>query len=282
MHTASNLKRTAGGGARQATPPKKPVIHDSEISRGMRQGEFHAYIQPKFNLTSNAADSLEVLARWQHPKLGLLTPAAFIPTMTRENLLDQLLSEILDQGLAGQIQLHNDGWDLGVAFNLSMLQLANTTLVNQLMKRLRKHPLPLSLVTLEITEDGPAVASDVCVHNSIRLRELGVRLSLDDYGTGHSSLFRLCQLPFDEIKLAGDFTRQLIQSSQHRSITRTTVLLARELGMRLVVEGVETEEQRRCLVQKGVTIGQGYLHARPMSFEVLRHQFPVQDNGTAA
>lgn len=281
MQNASNLLSAASGGRLMTAMPKAHMLDVLAIRRGLRQGEFQAYVQPKFDLSSNVVESLEVLARWLHPELGLLTPAAFIPTMIQGNLLDDLLCELLDQGLAGQIQLHDEGRYLGVAFNISLLQLANAKLLNRLMSRLRQHPLPLSSVTLEITEDGPAVASEVCLQNVIRLRQLGVHLSLDDYGTGHSSLFRLCQLPFDEIKLAGEFTRQLIQSSQHRSIARTTVLLAGELGMRLVVEGIETEEQRHCLVQKGVKIGQGYLFARPMSIGTLRQRFARYNNGFA-
>ncbi|SFB39623.1 EAL domain, c-di-GMP-specific phosphodiesterase class I (or its enzymatically inactive variant) [Pseudomonas simiae] len=269
MHTALSLQSAVSSGRRLTTPAKADTVDASEIRRGLLLGEFKAYVQPKFQLSNNAVDSLEVLARWRHPELGLLAPAAFIPTMIREQLLDDLLCELLDQGLAGQIQLHAGGRELGVAFNLSLMQLANPELVSHLMTRLKKHPLPLSSVTLEITEDGPAVADEICVQNAIRLRQLGVRLSLDDYGTGHSSLFRLCQLPFDEIKLAGEFTQQLLRSSMHRSVARATVMLARESGMRLVVEGIETEEQRHCLAQKGVRIGQGYLCARPMSADAL-------------
>ncbi|XVO84811.1 EAL domain-containing protein [Pseudomonas palleroniana] len=280
MPTAPKLPITVD--ERHAAPPTAYVADTREIRRGLLQGEFQAYVQPKFDLGSNVVDSVEVLARWQHPDYGLLTPAAFIPTMARNYLLDDLLCELLDQGLLGQIELHENGRTLGIAFNLGLLQLASEQLVDRLMTRLRKHPLPLSSVTLEITEDGPAVASDVCVENVTRLRQLGVRLSLDDYGMGHSSLFRLCQLPFDEIKLAGEFTRYLLRSSRHRSITRTTVQLARELGMRLVVEGIETEEQRGMLVRKGVRMGQGYLCARPMPIDALLEWDARKDNGFAA
>ncbi|EKA29291.1 hypothetical protein PABE171_5737 [Pseudomonas aeruginosa ATCC 14886] len=176
---------------------------------------------------------------------------------------------MLDQGLAAQIELSNRGQVLGFAFNLSLYQLASEAWVSDLIARLQKHPLPLSLVTFEITEDGPNNASAPCVENIIRLRQIGVRLSIDDYGTGHSSLYRLCQLPFDEIKLAGEFSRRILRSSQAQSVARATVLLARELGMRLVVEGIETQEQRLCFAQMGVRIGQGYLCARPMPVECL-------------
>ncbi|MBX8622171.1 EAL domain-containing protein [Pseudomonas glycinae] len=282
MFTALNLHRPARAGKLEVAQPKIEDINAREILRGLLQGEFQAYVQPKFDLTSNTVHSMEVLARWQHPELGLLCPAVFIPTMEREHLLDDLVCELLEQGLAGQIKQHNDGRKLGVAFNLSLLQLTRTALVERLLVRLLKHSLPLSSVTFEITEDGPAIASDICVQNVIRLRQLGVRLSLDDYGTGHSTLFRLCQLPFDEIKLAGEFTRHVLKSSQHRSIARSTTLLARELGMGLIVEGIETEEQRCCLAQMGVRIGQGYLCAPPMPVDALGEWFTLRENGFAA
>ncbi|MCX4220255.1 EAL domain-containing protein [Pseudomonas sp. MCal1] len=258
------------------------IAQDLDIRRGLRQNEFQAFLQPKFDLVSNAVLSVEVLARWHHREHGLLAPAAFIQTMIHEDLLDDLLCKLLDQGLSHQTELHAKGHRLGFAFNLSLAQLSSKMLVTHLITRLQKHPLALSMVTFEITEDGPAVASDVCVQNILRLRQLGVRLSLDDYGTGHSSLFRLCQLPFDEIKLAGEFTRKIIESSQHYSIARSTVSLARELGMQLVVEGIETEDQRVCLSNMGVKIGQGYLCARPMSFDSLLDWLASQKREFAA
>ncbi|WP_085700735.1 EAL domain-containing protein [Pseudomonas sp. B26(2017)] len=282
MRTAFCIINTDSDLNRPDTQLKTDTVQAQEIRKGLRQGEFKAFLQPKFDLNSNALLSVEVLARWKHPDHGLLAPAVFIPTMFRENLLDDLLHNLLKQGLAHQIVLHDKGQRFGFAFNLSLSQLSNTNFLEKLISRLEKHPLPLASVTFEITEDGPAIADEVCIKSVIRLRQLGVRLSLDDYGTGQSSLFRLCQLPFDEIKLAGEFTRQILSSSKHRSIARTTVMLARELGIQLVVEGIETEEQRCCLSEMGVRIGQGYYCARPMPFESLLAGLTSRNNNFAA
>lgn len=239
--------------------------HDAiEIRRGLRRCEFQAYVQPKFHLQSRAIHSVEVLARWKHPQRGLLSPAVFIGLMSQERLLDELLCSLLEQGLACQVELHRQGRALGLAFNLSLHQLASDTLVDRLVSRLKQHPLPLRSVTLEVTEDGAVCASSVVTRQLARLRALGVRLSMDDFGTGYSSLWRLNQLPFDELKLAGEFTRQIEHSSRARAVVRHALALAEELGMQLIVEGIETEEQRLILTQLGARYGQGYLCAKPM------------------
>lgn len=251
-----------------------------DLRLGLWHREFQAYVQPKFDLRSGAVRAVEVLARWQHPFRGLLAPASFIPLMSREGLLDDLLFDLLEQGLACQLELHRQGHDLAFAFNLSLGQASDAALIQRLVERLRQHPLPLSQLTFEITEDGPASAGATCVENLIQLSLLGVRLSIDDFGTQHSSLLRLCQLPFDEIKLAAEFTRQIADSEHYRSVARHVLALAGELGMQLVVEGIETEAQRHCLVDMGVRTGQGYLRAEPFRAEHLADWLQQKARGT--
>jgi len=245
--------------------PTAPGIDAEELRAGLRRREFQAYVQPKFDLRSQALQGVEVLARWQHPLRGLLPPAAFIALMAREQLLDELLCSLLEQGLACQLALHRQGRTVGFAFNLSLQQLATEGLLRRLVARLQAHALPLSLVTLEVTEDGWGGVTPQVLQGLAALRRLGVRLSMDDFGTGHSSLWRLEQLPFDEIKLAGEFTRRLEGSRCARAIVRHGVGLAGELGMQLVVEGIETQAQRGILLELGAGVGQGYLWARPMA-----------------
>lgn len=268
MRTACPIQQSISAEPYRSAPATlfgyTPNVH--EILKGLRCHEFVAYVQPKFELDGNAVHSVEVLARWEHPQRGLLAPAAFIPLMAFESLLlDELICDLLDQGLACQTELHSQGRTLGFSFNISLLQLANDVLIGRLIARLGEHTLPLSLVTFEITEDAPSVGSAACAQNVSRLRRLGVRMSLDDYGTGYSSLLRLCQLPFDELKLASQVTWHAIENRQYRSVIGNTVALAQELRMQLIVEGIETEGQRVWLKQMGVQLGQGYLHSRPMA-----------------
>ena len=245
------------------------LLSANDVKWGLRRREFHANLQPKFDLRTGEVTSVEVLARWHHPALGVLGPESFIPLMERKKWLDKLLFELLEQSLACQLKLYDKGQLLGMAFNLSLSQLMSDTLIKLLETRLRQHPLPLSTLTFEITEDGPYSASAASVDPLNRLCQLGIRLSIDDFGTGYSSLFRLCQIPFNEIKLAGEFTRLLDSPGHYYAVTRNTLALADELGMQLVVEGIETKAQQAHLHEMGVQIGQGFVCAKPMTIDAI-------------
>lgn len=249
------------------TRSRLPIADDVQL--GLRRREFRAYLQPKFDLRTGQVSAVEVLARWRHPLRGVLGPANFIPLMEHEQWLDALLFELMEQSLAYQLKLHGQGRLLGLAFNLSPDQLMSGTLIERLEVRLCQHPLPLSTLTFEITENGPATVSGASIQQLNRLGGLGARLSIDDFGTGYSSLLRLCQVPISEIKLAGEFTRSLEHSGRYRAVIRNTLALANELGVQLVVEGIETEAQRDRLLEMGVQIGQGFLRARPMSIDTF-------------
>ncbi|MDD1141013.1 EAL domain-containing protein [Pseudomonas sp. TNT2022 ID233] len=240
-----------------------PEMYD--LQRGLRNKEFSAYFQPKFDLRSGKVDSAEVLARWNHPSRGTLSPANFVPLLKRMQLLNDLLFQMLEQGLALQTKLYGEGKFLNLAFNISLEQLRNGLLLEELKKRLLNHALPLSMITFEITEDCSGKVSSECVEQLKGFKKLGVKLSMDDFGTGYSSLLRLCQVSFDEIKLAGEFTRSVDAEGIHRSVIRSVLALARDLGITLVVEGIETAGQYIALLEMGAFIGQGFLCAQPMS-----------------
>lgn len=246
----------------------KPPSAD-DVQWGLRRREFVAYLQPKFDLRTGQVNSIEVLARWHHPLHGVLNPATFISVMAREKWLDNLLFELLEQSLASQIKLHDQGRLIGMAFNLSLSQLMNDTLIDRFETRLRQHPLPLSSLTFEITEDGPNDACATSVEQLNRLRLLGICLSIDDFGTGYSSLLRLCQVPFSEIKLAAEFTRFIDGPGHYPAVIRNTLALAADLGMHLVVEGIETVAQHDHLYEMGVQFGQGFLYAKPMKIDAF-------------
>lgn len=252
-----------------ATEALAKLPSTEDVHWGLRRGEFIAYVQPKFDLNTGQVNSAEVLARWNHPLYGVLSPATFISVMEHEKWLDKLLFELLEQSLAWQIKLHDQGRLIGMAFNLSLSQLTSDTIINRLETRLRHHPLPLSSLTFEITEDGPGSVCATSVEQLSRLRLLGICLSLDDFGTGYSSLLRLCQVPFSEIKLAKELTQFVGVPGRYPAVIRNTVALAADLGMQVVVEGIETVAQLDHLYEMGVQIGQGFLCAKPMPIDVF-------------
>ncbi|MBD8557124.1 EAL domain-containing protein [Pseudomonas fluorescens] len=244
-----------------------PHLSAKEVQLGLGRREFHAYLQPKFDLRTGKVDAAEVLARWHHPFRGVLQPAHFIPLIKHVESLDELLFELLKQGLAFQLKLHSRGRLINLAFNLSLSQLTSGSLVDRLREKLLKHPLPLCTLTFEITEDGPAVVSYSQFEQINRLNDLGVRLSVDDFGTGYSSMLRLCQIPFSEIKLAREFIHRIDESVLCRAVIRNTLALAEELGIQTVMEGIETDVQRTRLIEMGARTGQGFLCARPLSVD---------------
>lgn len=246
-------------------------LSTQEVARGLLRQEFELYVQPKFDLTSGAVFAVEALARWHHPVHGILLPGLFIPILEKQRWLDELFFQLLEHGLRAQWQLHEMGFPLGFSFNLCPDQLTDSALTERLNRRLQDHPLATSTLTLEITESVLTQNPSTVTEQLMRLRRLGLQLSMDDYGTGHSSLLRLCQLPFDEIKLAGEFIQDLGSNHQQQMIVDSTLNLAKRLGLKLVVEGIETAHQRQWLSDHGVRQGQGYLCARPMSAEALKH-----------
>lgn len=216
-----------------------------------------------------------MLARWIHPLKGTLSPAVFMPVMERCGLLDELLLGQMHQALQMQQQAQGLGFNLNIAFNLQTVQLSNSKLTTLIKEMLAHHAAPGFGLTFELTESGLLEAPITSLESLVRLRMMGCRLSIDDFGAGFSSMQRLCQLPFNEIKLDAEFVRTLNEEPRCRAVISSTLALGASLGMSVVIEGIETEEQREQLVTLGCRQGQGYLFARPMSGPDLLRWLPV-------
>jgi EAL domain-containing protein (putative c-di-GMP-specific phosphodiesterase class I) len=241
------------------------LASELEVRRALVDGHIQPFFQPKFNLSSDDVEGIEVLARWCHPQRGVLSPAIFMPIIERCGLLNELLFSQLHHGLALQKKLKGRGLALSFAYNLEVEQLTDPWLVTRLVAVLKSHGMPASGVTFELTERGAIGPGTVQQESLVGLRMLGCQLSIDDFGTGFSNLQRLCQAPFNEIKLDAEFVRGVVQDARCQAIVRGAINLGRSLGIGVVLEGIETEAQRRALIELGGTTGQGYLCARPMS-----------------
>lgn len=257
----------------QASGVSKPASFKlstkAELTQAIVGHEFKVFFQPKFNLVTGAVTGAEVLARWEHPRYGLLYPADFLPMLMGFELMDELFFAQLEQGLVLLQQGVGDACSLNLAFNLQAEQFNNPGLVVRVTQLLERYGLPASRLTFEITESGLLETSPTVLESLIRLRLMGAGLSIDDFGVGFSSLQRLCQLPFTEIKLDASFIRDLESSVGNRAVVSSTLALGKALNMAVVIEGVEKEVQRQLLIQLGCTQAQGYLCARPMSAERL-------------
>ena len=243
----------------------KEAVTDLELREALALGQIHAYYQPKLCLKTGEVCGAEVFSRWQHPRRGLLSPMMFLSEMDRGGLLDELLFQQLQDGLLLQRSAWEKGYSLNIAFNLQASQLANEDLALNIRSVLAERGQPCNGLTFELTESGLLEAPATSLETLLRLRMMGCSLSIDDFGSGFSSLQRLCRLPFDEIKLDAEFVRNFERESRCRAVVRSTLALGEALGMNVVVEGIETREQHQELLALGCKHGQGYLYARPMS-----------------
>lgn len=236
----------------------------ADVIRGLDNGEFEPYYQPKVALDNASLQGAEALARWNHPQLGVLPPSHFLHIMEHHSLLDRLFWQLFDQGLALRRKLAQKGIPLSFSFNLHPSQLASQTLTESIAALLVLFQVPSSSITFEITETSLISAPASSLENLVRLRVMGCGLAMDDFGAGYSSLDRLCELPFSQIKLDGTFVRKMGYHPRSSAIISYTVALARSLGMSLIIEGVETREQQERLLELGCDIAQGFVFARPM------------------
>lgn len=252
-------------------PAPLEVADEQQVRQAIFDQQLEAYYQPKFDLQTDAVLGVEVLARWNHPIKGVLSPASFLPVMEQVGLMDELLFALMRHALPLQRRVKAQGLTLDLAFNVHAMQLADIRLTSRIKGLLAAYQVPCSDITLEITESGLLEAPVVALENLVRLRMLGCRLSIDDFGAGFSSLQRLCQLPFNEIKLDGEFVRGLIHEPRCRAVISSTMALGRALGMSVVVEGIESAEQQQQLLELGCIQGQGVWYARPMAGAELMH-----------
>ena len=222
------------------------------------------HYQPKADLHTGAINGVEALARWQHPTQGLIPPDEFIPLAERTGIIRQLTWRILRQALEQNRRWADDGLALHVAVNMSARCLLDANFAAEVMRQLEETGVPPERLVLELTES--AVMSDpereIVVLKT--LHDHGVRLSIDDFGTGYSSMAYLKKLPVDELKIDRAFVTGMADDPSDAAIVRSSLELARNLNLKVVAEGVETEEVWRQLADLGCESAQGYFLSRPL------------------
>ena len=208
--------------------------------------------------------AVEVLSRWNHPRLGSVSPDEFIPLAERIGLITPLTRRVLRTALQRCQAWLDDGVVISMAVNLSTVCLTEPGFVDEVATTLRAHRFPAELLTFEITE-GSVICDDVALTALDQLHELGVGLSVDDFGTGYSSLSYLRKLPLDEVKIDKSFVLDMSTDTGTNTIARSIIDLAHSLGLRVVAEGVEDELTRDLLANMKCDFLQGYLVSRPLT-----------------
>ncbi|WP_167759081.1 EAL domain-containing protein [Blastococcus sp. TF02A_35] len=254
--------------APDGTPATRDRLETLEQLRtALDDDQLTTHYQPKLDLRTGRVTGLEALVRWNHPTRGMLYPDVFLPLAEQAGLMRRLALRVLERSLRDLQGWRAHGHDLSVAVNLSVSNLQDVALPEQVAMLLDAFAVPADALVLEITED--VLMADAARSQQVMagLRRLGVRLSVDDYGTGYSSLSYLRALPVDELKLDRSFVTHLTTDTRAAAIVRSTLQLSRDLGMSMVVEGVEDSASLAALREWGCDVAQGYHISRPMPAE---------------
>jgi diguanylate cyclase len=235
-----------------------------ELHNAIDAGELVLHYQPKARLSDRRVDAVEALVRWQHPTLGLLAPDRFIPLAEQSDLIDRLTEWVVHRALSDVCDLQVVSGLVSVAVNVSARNLGRPGLVELIRTELANSGLPAELLVVEMTET--ALLADPSGANQVlsELRVLGVKVSLDDFGSGQTSLGYVATMPIDELKIDRSFISELATSRADAAIVQSVVDLGHNLGLQVVAEGIETEEVWAATVATGCDLAQGYLLARPM------------------
>ena len=249
--------------------PAPPLL--VELRKAIDQFELSLLYQPKYDLETSRIMGFEALVRWPHPERGLLNPDEFLPLVRRNGLMGSITEVVIEMALDDALRFRQAGSDVPVAVNVSAPLFADPRLPARISAALRDRGLSGSALSLEITEDLLLGNMEKTREVLEELRRNGIRVAIDDFGSGYSTLAYLCELPVDEIKLDRELIAPVLDDRRVATVVRTIIRLAHELGLTTVAEGIETAEAARLLRDFGCDLGQGFHFSAPVPAEqVLR------------
>jgi diguanylate cyclase (GGDEF)-like protein len=236
----------------------------NDLPPALRRGDIQAWFQPKVSLPSGDVCGAEALVRWRHEELGFLSPDDFIPAAEQSGMIVELTRYVISRAVRQCRRWEDAGQSLQVSVNLSVRDLLDEYLPYHVMQILKEHDMPANRLTLEVTESS--IMEDVRRSIAVleMLKDIGVRISMDDFGTGHSSLAQLRNIPLHELKIDKSFIMSLCEDGHNDAIVRTTIELAHSMGLIVVAEGVEDEATLRRISGHGCEQAQGYYLSRPL------------------
>lgn len=280
----SQAKRTGRGQAfafvqalRMAAQARR--LYSIELQRAVADSQFLLYYQPQIRLADGAMVGAEALLRWWHPQRGLLSPAAFLPALEGGPLAARVGAWVLDEACAQAALWRRSGAShFRIGVNLFGAQFRVNDLAAEVLATLDRHGLPPEALELEVTENIVLDRDELVLDTLQRLRERGVGVAFDDFGTGYASLSLLKRYPLTRIKIDRSFVRGLVESERDASVVRAILDMARSFNLETIAEGVETDKQRARLDRFGCEEGQGYLFSRPLPADQFAAGFGI---GTA-
>jgi diguanylate cyclase (GGDEF)-like protein/PAS domain S-box-containing protein len=243
----------------------------SELRQALQRNQLYLVFQPQLELASGRVAGVEALVRWRHPERGEIAPDQFIPLAEETGVIQELGQWVLEQSCTALARWLPRWPQLVLAVNLSPRELRQTGCVERVLDCLRRHGLPASALELEITEGVLVDDVEHCIAHMQALKDHGVRFAIDDFGTGYSSLTYLKRLPLDRLKIDRSFTHDLVADNSGQMLVHSILLIAHNLGLECVAEGIENQAQQDILLAHGCALGQGFFISRPLSEAAFVH-----------
>ena len=241
-----------------------------ELRTAIDERSFEMHYQPMFDVISGHVVGMEALIRWNHRTRGSLQPSEFIPLAERIGLIPAITHAVLELSIAHAARTRRDGHELQLSVNISAKDLVNDDLPRYIRDILDAHRVPSHVLTLEITETALSTDAVRAARTLNALRKEGIRISIDDFGVGYSSMSQLLNLPLDELKLDRSFIANIDRDIRARAILVATVELGRTLGLKIVAEGIESTDALETITAWGVDVAQGFLLSQPLPADEFR------------
>jgi len=238
-----------------------------ELRQGLDKGQFRFFFQPKVDIATETLTGVEALIRWQHPERGFMSPDEFIPLAEQTGNIQKLTAWGLETAVKQSRAWADKGINIKIAVNLSARDLSNRRLPEQIGQLLALHRVPPDRLVLEITESAVMANTANILEVLTKLRGMGLTLSIDDYGTGYSSMAYLNRLPVQELKIDKSFVLKMAVNRPDDILVRSTIDLGHNLGLRVTAEGVEGAAALAMLQAYGCETAQGYFISKPLSVE---------------
>lgn len=239
---------------------------ESSLRKALEREEFVLHYQPQFELATNKIIGAEALIRWQHPENGLIPPLDFIPLLEETGLIVPVGDWVIQKACSQIIEWNNQGIKAPrISINISAKQFNQRNLTKNIMKIISQTGVNPELLELEVTESTIMRNFDHVVKVLTELHDNNIMLSVDDFGTGYSSLSYLKHFPIDVLKIDRSFVKEIPGNTDDTAIVNTIISMGHNMNLKVIAEGVETQEQRNCLTTLGCEFAQGFYFSRPLS-----------------
>jgi len=246
-----------------------------DLINGIKDQQITLFYQPKLTSKGLLLKGVEALARWNHPTLGFVSPVEFITAAEEFGIISELTHYLFDIALKQKVQWRDHGVNFHLAFNLSPLSLADKDLADKISSQVERHNIESKEIVLEVTENAICGEISTAIETLAKLRLKGFKLAIDDYGTGFANAQQLSRVPATELKLDRILVDNVATRPQQLAILKSTVNLAKDLGLNTVAEGVENFDDFKLLFKLNVDLVQGYYFAKPMDAKTLVHWLQV-------